>query len=298
MLPRLDPKCPFCPGNEAMLPGIIAETGADEAPGWSMRVVPNKFPALDPHAPPVAHTDHLAHPGRGIHEVIIESPRHDTDLATMSADQLRAVVGLYRERSRTLLARNGVAATVLFRNRGRDAGASLVHPHAQIVALDMVPPHVAALGDWGRRYHERHGRCPLCDELAIERNDGRRIVEKNDGFVALVPFAAEHPYEIWIVPKQHQPSFAALGDDALGQFAALVGRSLRRLNAALDCRPYNFVLDSAPSSERSAGYWHWKLRIVPDVAVWGGFELGAGMPINPSSPEENARLLRATDPGP
>lgn len=297
-IPHYDPKCPFCPGNEAQLPSIVAERSANDAPGWSLRVVPNKYPALDLHAPPVAHTEHWAYPGRGMHDVIIESPRHDADAATMSADELRAVVEIYRERSRHLLAQDRIAAAVLFRNRGRDAGASLPHPHAQIVALEIVPPRLAALGDWGKRYHGQHDRCPLCDEIAIERKLGLRIVDENHGFVALVPFAAEHPFETWIAPKQHRPSFAALGNEALPEFAALLGRSLRRQQAALDCPAYNFAVDSAPSAEIRAPYWHWKMRIVPEVAVWSGFELGGGLPINPSSPEENARRLRAADPGP
>jgi UDPglucose--hexose-1-phosphate uridylyltransferase len=297
-VPRYDPTCPFCPGNEAQLSCILAETSANEAPGWSLRVVPNKYPALASHAPPVAHTEHLAHPGRGIHEVIIESPRHDADAAAMSAVELCAVVEVYRARSRHLMAQEGVAAAVLFRNRGRDAGASLAHPHAQIVALDIVPPRLAGLSDWGRRYHGQHGCCALCDEIAIERKLGLRIVDETDGFVALVPFAAEHPFETWIAPKQHQPSFAALADEALAEFAGLLGRSLRRQQAALGSPAYNFAVDSAPSAENHAPYWHWKIRLVPEVAIWGGFELGGGLPINPSSPEDNARRLRAADAGP
>jgi len=296
--PRFDPACPFCPGNEAQLPGIVAETPAQDAPGWRLRVVPNKFPAVQPQPPPVAGADHKARPGRGVHEVIIESPWHDAEPATMSGDELNLLVGVYRERSRALLEQDGIEAAILFRNYGQRAGASLMHPHAQIIALDFVPPKLAALGDWGKRYTEDHGRCAMCEELAVERKNGTRIVDENDAFVALVPFAAEHPFELWLVPKQHQASFTALADDALGDFATLLGRALRRLRAALDDLPYNFVVDSAPKGEGAAPHLHWRLRLVPDVATWGGFELGAGLPINPSSPEDDARLLRAAPPGP
>jgi len=296
--PRFDPSCPFCPGHEAELPGIIDEVASPESPGWRLRVVPNKFAAVQAVPPSVpAAPGHATRPGRGAHEVIIESPRHDATLAGMTADELSAVVALYRARMRALLEVEYIAAAILFRNYGQRAGASLAHPHAQVIALDIVPAKLAALDTWARRYHAEHGRCPLCDELDSEIAEGTRVVEVNDDFVALVPFAAEHPFELWLVPRRHQAAFDALSDDALPAFAALLGRSLRRLKAALGDRPYNFVIDSAPKGERDAPHWHWRLRIVPDVATWGGFELGAGVPINPSSPEDDARLLRAANPG-
>ena len=186
----------------------------------------------------------------------------------------------------------------MFRNYGQRAGASLAHPHAQIVALDFVPPKLAATDEWAREYYVEHGRCALCAELDIELKSGARVVEANDAFVALVPFAAEHPFELWIVPRRHEASFGALTDEGLPAFAALLGRSLRRLSASLADPPYNFVVDSAPKDELAAPHLHWRLRIVPDVAIWGGFELGTGLPINPSSPEDDARVLRAAEPGP
>jgi UDPglucose--hexose-1-phosphate uridylyltransferase len=298
--PRFDPACPFCPGNEAQLPGIVAELPARGVPGWRARVVPNKFPAVQLEQTPAALAcgGHRARPGRGRHEVIIESPWHDAELATMDAEQLNAAVGVYRDRSRALLGEDDIAAAVLFGNCGISAGASLAHPHAQIIALDFVPPKIAAMNDWAKRYYAEHGRCALCDELADECKSGQRLVEENDAFAVLVPFAAEHPFEMWVVPKRHQPAFDALTDDALPLFAALFGRSLRRLRATLGEPAYNFVVDTAPKSASTAPHWHWRLRIVPDIATWGGFELGAGLPINPSSPEDDARLLRAAAAGP
>jgi len=293
---HFDPACPFCPGNEAQLPGIIAEIKMQDAPGWRARVVPNKFPAVQIDSEtPVADGHHQARPGKGLHEVIIESPWHDAELASMSATELIAVVGVYRERLRTLLDHTDSAAAILFRNYGQDAGASLVHPHAQIIALDVVPQHVAAISEWAKRYHSDYGRCPLCEELGIECESGARIVDENAHFVALVPFAAQHPFELCLVPKRHQTSFTEL--EEIPAFAGLLGRVLIRLKASLGDPPYNFVVESAPRKEITALHWHWRLRLVPDVVTWGGFELGSGLPINPSSPEDNARLLREIDPG-
>ena len=293
--PRFDPACPFCPGNEMQLADIIAETPARGQPGWSVRVVSNKFPAVQmQHGTQMPGCDHhQVRAGRGVHEVIIESPRHDAELATMPVAELTAAVAAYRQRSRTLLDQDGVETVILYRNHGRHAGASLMHPHAQVIALDFVPPRLAALIDWSARYFRDHGGCPICDEVNIECKSGKRVVEVSDRFVTLVPFAAEHPFELWLVPKRHQASFSALDDDELADFAGLLGRSLQRLDAALDSPAYNFVIDSAPKHEAGAPHLHWRLRIVPDTAIWGGFELGASLPINPSRPEDDALALRA-----
>ncbi len=291
--PAFDPDCPFCPGNETELPGIVAETPGEDAPGWRVRVVPNKFPALQQHPSPPPDTGHTARAGYGFHEVIIESPRHNADPATMSAGQRLAAVTACRDRSRALLEQPGIETAVVFRNHGARAGASLAHPHAQIIALGLVPPRLAAMSAWSRGYLHEHGRCPTCEELEIECRSGTRVVEQSDGFVALVPFAAEHPFEVWIVPRDHQASFTEPDAGELAAFGEMLARSLRRLDGALDHPSWKFVVDSAPKQDLGAPHFHWRLRLVPEAATWGGFELGAAMVINPSSPEQAADTLRA-----
>ncbi len=305
--PQFDPDCPFCPGHENRLPGIITQTPTPAPPGWTVRVVANKFPALQPDAkaavaevanPEVANPEvakrHRLRDGYGFHEVIIESPRHDDDLVSMTDGQIEAVVSVYCDRSKQLLDQPGIEAVILFRNHGRRGSASLPHPHAQDRALGFVPPTLAQLVYWGRGYYRDHGRCPTCDEIADERALQSRVVEETQNFLALVPFAAEHPCEIWIVPIAHQASFLHMDDGQRADFARLLRRSLKRLRSARDDPPYNFVIDSAARTHLQSPYLHWRLRIAPDLATSGGFELGAGMAINPSSPEDDASLLRAT----
>jgi UDPglucose--hexose-1-phosphate uridylyltransferase len=294
-LQHFDLTCPFCPGHEAELPRIVAETSANGSLGWSVRVVPNKFPALQLQADigMPACRRHQALPGYGIHEVVIESPRHDADLATMTKPGLFAVVSMYRRRFQALLEQPRIETVVLYRNHGSKGGASLAHPHSQIIALGLVPPRLNALIETGLHHFRQKGRCATCEELDIEYQDGKRIVDENAQFVATVPFAAEHPFELWIVPKRHQASFTEVGDAELSDFTDLLGRSLQRLKSALDNPPYNFVVDSAPKSDVTARHIHWRLRIVPEIVTWGGFELGAGLPINPSNPEDDASVLRA-----
>lgn len=288
-----DLHCPFCPGHEAELPAILAETPAMDPPGWRVRVVPNRFPALQQHPAVPADTGHAVRPGYGFHEVIIENPHHDADITTMSAGERLAAVTAYRDRLRALLERPGIETAVVFRNHGPRAGASLPHPHAQIIALGLVPPLLAALSAWGRDHLHACGRCPTCEELDIECRDGTRIVEQSDDFVTLVPFAAEHPFETWIVARRHQASFAAIDAGELAAFSEMLGRSLHRLSGALDHPSFKFVIDSAPKREIATPHFHWRLRLVPEVSTWGGFELGTAMPINPSSPEQDAATLRA-----
>ena len=225
--------------------------------------------------------------------MIIESPFHDADLVSIDGPELDVVATTYRDRSSLLIARPGIEAVILFRNHGPRGGASLLHPHAQVVALDVIPPHVACAADWSRSYHGTHGRCPTCDEIEYERGLGRRIVEDSPNFIVLVPFAAERPFETWIVPKGHQASFIELEDRHIHEFGALLRRTLRRLRSALDDPAYNFVIDSADRQHLGSPHVHWRLRIAPKLAMSGGFELGSGMAINPSSPEQDAAVLRA-----
>ena len=231
---RFDPKCPFCPGHESELPGITAETPAPGEPGWNVRVVPNKYPALQAQAETPHVAEHVAHAGYGFHEVIIESPRHDAELDTLSADERQAVMLAYRDRSRVLFAEPRVETVVLFRNRGPSAGASLMHPHAQVIALDMVPLRLAALNEWGKRHHAEHGICATCEELQIETRHRSRVVEETEQFIALVPFAAEHPYETWIVPLDHQASFIDLDADALSRIRRVAGALLAAVEKSVE----------------------------------------------------------------
>ena len=295
---RLDPDCPFCPGHEHRLPGIIAEIRMPDPPGWSVHVVPNKFPAVQADRMTEIvelATQHRLLDGYGFHEVIIESPRHDADLAELSDVEIDAVIAMYGDRSRRLLNQPAIEAVILFRNHGPRGGASLRHPHAQVVALALLPPRLARLADWGHRYYDEYGRCPTCDEIDRERAFKVRIVEETRNFLVLVPFAAEYPFETWIVPIEHQASFLDISDLQRAEFARLLRRTLDRLRRARNDPPYNFVIDSAARIELRSPCLHWRLRIAPNLANWGGFELGAGMAINPSSPEDNAGELRRNE---
>lgn len=291
-----DRSCPFCPGNERLLPPIVEQTPADGLPGWSTRVVPNKHPALqpmgDPHPVPLDQQLRLA--GFGYHEVIIESPRHDADLATYSDAELTAVVRAWHARFAELSDRPGIEAAFVFRNHGPGAGASLRHPHSQAVATAIIPPWLAVKTGWARGRFAETGRCATCDEVAHEVTDGRRVVEATRRFLVAVPFAARSPCELRITPIRHQASFADAGTAEIIGLGPVLRRAVLRLQAAYGDLAYNLVIGSAAPHGCDAASDHWSLSIVPDLVRPGGFELGSGLPINPARPEDDAAMLRSS----
>ncbi|WP_454621924.1 galactose-1-phosphate uridylyltransferase [Bradyrhizobium cenepequi] len=290
-----DPACPFCPGNESKLPGIIAEMPSSFQPGWRTRVVPNKFPAVGQDVAPCTQGPafYKTAAGHGHHEVIIESPRHDHDLTTMPEDGVRDVLATCRSRYAVLMTERAVRAVIVFRNRGIAAGASLWHPHSQMIALETVPPRMQAWQVAMLSYYQARDRCVLCDVIAYEQGDGSRVVNENGAFVTVVPFAATAPCEMWLLPKRHQADFGDLQNGEIELLAIALRDALVRLEATLDNPPYNYVIDTAANSESGAPHLHWRLRIVPQLTVPAGFELASGMSINPSLPEQDAVTLRS-----
>lgn len=292
-----DPDCPFCPGNEAMLPSIVAEMASAQRPGWRTRAVANKFPAVSRDVARCEHGSlYEAAAGRGSHEVVIESPHHNSDLTTMSRDEVRDALVTCRDRHEALMADEAVQSAIIFRNRGSPAGASLQHPHSQVIALETVPPLVRARQAAMLDYCQKEKRCVLCDVIAHEQGDGSRLVDENDAFVTIVPFAASAPCEIWLLPKRHQASFGEIQGAEIELLAIALSDALVLLAAALNDPPYNYVIDTAAKDGLGARHVHWRLRIVPQSTVSAGFELASGLPINPHLPEQDAAILRSFRP--
>ena len=289
--PGYDPACPFCPGNEEHLAEIVAETpalpNADHGADWQIRIVRNRYPIVMPAGP----LDLEGDGARGRHEVVVDSPRHDRDIADMAEAEIVALVEAYRARVAALEAA-GHEHVLLFRNRGLFGGASLVHPHAQIVATDFLPPGIADQEARARAHYEAEGRPLALDMLAAERRDGRRMVATRGRFHAFVPQAAEVPFELWILPEFRQARFTDLGGGDLADFAGLMGDMLRRLRAALPDPSHNFAVVCASRSARAAPWAQWAFRLYPRLTRPGGFEVATGISVNPSLPEADAAALR------
>ncbi len=287
--------CPFCPGNEGMTPCEVAayRSGSKDGPGWWVRVVPNRFPALTPEATDGRSDDPFFRfmPGVGRHEVIIETPEHNVPFPLLLDHQAEEVVLMYRDRYVALCTDRAIKAVILFKNKGEAAGTSLEHPHAQIVGTPVVPEHIRDKYAVATRYYDDTGRCIYCDLVERERKAKLRTVFESDEFVAFHPFASRSPFETWIAPKQHASSFGRISVESAKRFAfalkAVIGKLYRRLNDP----DYNIVFHSAPIGDENTPYFLWHVRIIPRLTTVAGFEIGSGMYISTALPEETAAYL-------
>jgi UDPglucose--hexose-1-phosphate uridylyltransferase len=293
-LPDYDKECPFCPGNEHRLTSIIMETASRDSGSWQTRVVPNKFPALVAGAAPRRRLSgiYLSMNGYGRHEVIIESPLHNRQIAVMTGSEVEQVIETYHRRYLDLMRAHENMLTLIFRNHGPGAGTSLIHPHSQAIVTALVPQHLRWREEVGERYFDDWGRCLYCDILKYELEDGRRVLLENESFVAWIPFAAEVPFEIWIMPRAHQADFGMVSDLEKSGLAAALKAALTKLHRRLNDPDYNYVINTSPRYRADEPQLHWFLQIRPRLTTPAGFEIGSGIGINPSIPEEDAAFLR------
>ncbi len=298
-LPAFDPACPFCPGNEHLLSAIAMELPNQAQNHWQTRVILNKFPALtsEGNTHRSVQGPYVAMSGYGRHEVIIESPSHNRDIAQMSTIEVGGIIETYHKRYVDLMKVHQSMMTLIFRNHGARAGTSLIHPHSQIIVTGVVPHQIRWREDEAQRYFDEWGHCVYCDILAFELQDRRRVVGENSSFLAFVPFAAEVPFEIWIMPKQHQASFGHLLDGEKSDLALILHQSLARLASKLHDPDYNYIINTAARYRAGEPQLHWYLQIRPRLTTPAGFEVGSGININPSIPEENAEFLNAASTG-
>jgi UDPglucose--hexose-1-phosphate uridylyltransferase len=271
------------------------EAGAANEPGWSVRVIPNKFAALVPEG----STERLLLDGFfrqmygvGYHEVVIETPVHNRFIHSMSPAEVEEVLHAYHDRYLGLRQDRRVKLILIFKNHGEAAGTSLTHPHSQIVATPVVPAHVRRKCEAAIRYYDATGRCLYMDILNAERQSGQRVILESDGFLVFHPFASQVPFETWIVPKRHRPSFGQASMAELRDLAVVLRESLGRLAELLQDPDFNYVIHSAPVDGEDEEYFLWHLQIVPRLTRIAGFEIGSGMRINTACPEETARAMR------
>jgi UDPglucose--hexose-1-phosphate uridylyltransferase len=292
MLPKHDPDCPFCPGNEHMLSETILQIPGNDRK-FGTKVIYNKFPALMPDIELDRFKTgiYLAIQGYGRHEVIIETPLHNESIGRMKLEDVLLVLETYRRRCLNISDDQRNLMTIIFRNHGPKAGTSLVHPHSQIIVTGMVPNYVRCRQEEARRHFDEFGKCVYCDIIDFELSDGKRIVFENDSFVGFVPYAAEVPFEIWILPKRHEAGFVAIKPEELPALASALQRILSTMYKALNDPDYNYVINSSTRFEIDSPYLHWFLQIRPRLTTFAGFEIGSGMHINPSYPERDAAFL-------
>ena len=290
--------CPFCPGNEKMTPPEVAarrpDGGEPNGPGWSLRVVPNKFPALriegDLNRQGQGIYDLMN--GVGAHEVIIETPDHKKDLADFGTDEFIPLLELYQERCRDLRKDPRFRYLLIFKNFGESAGASLSHPHTQLIALPVVPKRVLEEIQHADHYFDQKERCLFCDLIHQEMADGERILLETEQVICFAPYAARFPFELWILPKSHSADFTEAGPETLRDFAQILRQVLQRIKTVLHNPSYNFMLHTSPLEPSPHEGYHWHLEIMPRLTRVAGFEWGSGFYLNPTPSELAARYLR------
>lgn len=290
--------CAFCPGNEAMTPPefmAYRQGGQANGPGWWIRVVPNKYPALTPERSLdrwVSEGFFRKMDGVGRHEVIIDGPHHDRPLPLMDDPQAEEILWVYRERFLALQEDARVKLIIIFKNHGMEAGSSIQHPHSQLIATSVVPLNIRNKLYEAARYYDEHGRCVYCDMVREELRDGGRVVMENEAFVVYHPFASRVPFETWIVPKAHEACFAMISPDESKAFARTLKATWLRLYQTLNDPDLNYVLHTRRSMYEVSESYHWHLQIIPHFTTAAGFELGSGIYINTALPEETAAFLR------
>jgi len=288
--------CPFCLGNERLTPPEVAVyRERSNSSSWKIRVVPNMFPALTPHGltrERLVEGHFTAMDGFGFHEVVIESPRHNQKLSRMRASDLELMIQAYRDRYKVLSKEANVRLIVIFKNHGVSAGTSISHPHSQIVATPVVSTHVRNKCRVALGHYKKTGRCVYCEMNGWELESGSRLVSESDHFVVFHPYASRYPFETWISPKRHKACFGNIEPDELRELGRLLQEVIGKMDRAVGEPDFNYVLHTAPVEDENREHLHWYLQIIPRIWTAAGFEIGSGIYINTSIPEETAKFMR------
>lgn len=281
-------ECPFCPGHEGLTPEASAVyPSRSTTQSWKVRVVPNKYPAVEMNA-----SGDRGESAIGIHEVIIESPSHVASLSDISGDEARLTFIAYRDRLRNLRQDSRLAYGLVFKNARVEGGATLEHTHSQLIATSNVPADIQFELAKAGEHRMLHGSCAFCDLIDGEV-DGDRHVLETDSFAVFCAFGSRFPYEMWVLPKEHCESFESTRDSELVELADLMQKLIRGLEDTLDSPAYNYWIRNAPFRLSSHDDYHWRIELTPRMTRLAGFELGTGCFINPVSPEQAAAQLRS-----
>ena len=290
--------CPFCPWHEAMTPPEVLayrDGSPPNSPGWNVRVIPNKFPALKVEGTLDREGEGIFDRmnGIGAHEVIVETPDHDKTLAEMSEQEIERVLWASRERVLDLKRDFRLKYILVFKNHGGAAGATLEHGHSQLIALPIVPNLVREEIDGARKHFAAKERCVFCDIVRQELTAGQRVVMESGDIVAIAPYASRFPFETWLLPRQHGARFEDAPRQQYESLARALKATLMRIDRALESPAYNLIVHSSPFAEAIDEVYHWHVELTPKLTRIAGFEWGTGFYINPTSPEEATQVLRA-----
>jgi UDPglucose--hexose-1-phosphate uridylyltransferase len=307
LAPRNEPQlpagayCPFCAGNEQNTPHEILayrdRNSRPNDPGWRVRVVPNKFPALQVEGELNKRGEGIYDKmnGIGAHEVIIECPFHEITMAHLSEDHIREVLWVYRDRLVDLKKDPRLVYGMLFKNVGAAAGASIEHTHSQLIVTPIVPINVLEEMTGALEFFNYRGRCIYCDMIHQELGGDKRVVLDTPNFLTFAPFASRFPFEMWILPKAHNSHYENIQKTEVDELGTVLKTILLKLEQALDKPAYNYIIHTSPFDTQSLPHYHWHIEIIPRLTRVAGFEWGTGFYINPVPPEQAAEYLKRTE---
>lgn len=285
--------CPFEKTHKDAV-SLYSLDGRSGKTNWWVEVIPNKYPAFGQGVCNFFHKvgPHQWTEGVGVHEVVVTQD-HQRSFAEMSHEEVELVIRAYQDRFLSLQNHDCVEYVSIFHNHGRQAGASISHPHSQIIAIPVIPPDVDRSLKGSARYFHEHKSCIHCLLLRYEMRTRDRLVYENDFFAALAPFASKTAFELRIFPKKHSAHFEMILSKERLALANILKVSLSKLFKGLRRPDYNFFLHTAPvRAANEFEHYHWHLEILPKTATWAGFEIGTGIEISTIAPETAAAFLR------
>ncbi len=297
--------CPFCPGNEHLIPRPIScydKNGKKidvNSKDWALKVIPNNKPILTIEGSILRKAEGIYDKMKGVgaHEILIETPKHKDKFLYKKTSTFITNVLAVQDRINDLRNDTRLEYILVFKSYGKSSGGTVSHPHFQLVALPIIPKSVKDEMTSAKKYYDFKERCLFCDIIDQELSAKTRLVTENSSFVAFVPFASRFPFETWICPKEHSYDFRNINDiNKIHELAEITTSVVKRLNRALGNNiSYNLMLHSYPLKENKIDYYHWHIEIVPKITKFNGFDLVSGMYVNPTIPEDSAKFLREAE---
>ncbi len=298
-VPEVDAKCVFCPGNEHINPEILKTPNGKN---WNIRIIPNKFASLE-HTTVYRHKEfYISHSGDGDHEVVI-TRAHNEPVALQSIGIVELTIRTFIERIGEMEKHQELSYVQIFHNHGRDAGASIIHPHYQIIATPIVPPHIHSEIMGCYHYFQTHKSCIYCDIIKEEISVKERVVYESEHFIVISAYASRSPFETWVLPKKHGARFEDMTDVEIKHLSFVLKVTLGQLYTKLSDPPLNFYIHNMPlrraADKRHSAHeeeaYHWHLTIFPRITIWAGFEYATGIPVNPIPPEVSTKFLKGEE---
>jgi len=293
---RNNEDCPFCHLEKQPKPVLLFSKGKEIksiSEDWSLAVIPNKFPAVKEGGKlnKKIQGPYEKMNGVGVHEVVITKD-HNKDISQLSIKEVEEVILAFQKRYLILKSKKFINYISIFHNHGYKAGASIFHPHSQIMGLPVLDIDARKNLIGSRQYWELHHKCVYCEMIKWDKKDNKRVIYENDEFIAICPFASHRDFEIKIYPKEHLSNFEEITEKQRKYLAEVLLRSLVKLRKALNKPDYNFFLVTAPCDGNDYSYFHWHFNILPRTCFYAALELGAGIEVSTIKPEEAAKKLK------